>query len=1036
MDIPFSKGDLLREKHDPAKMGRYTGKRMGPDKHVMLRVEYLDGKVSWRPLAALELVKDESLDQRLIHGPYGRADDLRRVTTYEKLKGALHNVIYSMFASEIEFHPHQYKPVLKMIDSPTERLILADEVGLGKTIESALVWQELRARKGAKRLLVMCPKTLANKWEKELTEKFRVNAKCVDFGGFKKETLKAYDYDSHEFALIVTYSGLRPPKEECDLLNAPSDEGGKGSEKVEFLRRLRERAQKKPVFDLLVFDEAHYMRNPGTAVYKLGRLLSACSDAVLCVSATPINNTNKDLHSLLQFVDEDFFGNQSLFEEHLQNNIPAVRAGNILARTPLDKEALAAAVRQMGEAPRTADLELYRSLASEVRAIRPDDKMQVAKCQRMVETLNLLGSYVNRTRHVQVNAERPIREPMVLSLEFSETERRLYDAILRLVRERCKREASEFHRFRVLGLQLKAASCIPVLAKEIKGRLLSETEEFGEILGGEEDADESGGQQYTTELPSELQMLADRDFEAIDSKYAALWGMLTKEVPKEKVVIFAHYIATLEYLRSRLSQNGIPSAVIHGGTSSDVRWQEIERFSDPKGPRVLLSSEVGSEGIDLQFCHIIVNYDVPWNPMRLEQRIGRIDRIGQESKKLTIVNFKVANTVEERLYECLHEKLAIFERSLGDMEDIIGREIRQLTLDILSKDLSPEQEKDRMEKAQAALAFHAHLMQQLDESKDSLMGLSDHLQDQISEARGKGRYVQAEELERYLEDFFCREYKGCEVLHHTPFPHCYQIKLTHEALSDLNHFVSLSDPSHANYSQKTTLCFRNELVYSMSKAEKKQVQYESHLSPLVRWITKRNQESPQVLFNVSALRVPCCDILPKPGVYCYYVERWVLGGLTSKGQLAFAVGDLSSGLVRQGDEAEAIVQHLLSEGADWDYACQSTARENKQGALDAMREHMCAGFEAALVDFVNQNEVALSIRRQRAISFFDRRITGIRDALQTLRIKGRSPGIIRATEARLEKEERNKEAKLAELDRKAEVDTERAEVAAGIFLVE
>jgi len=163
---------------------------------------------------------------------------------------------------------------------------------------------------------------------------------------------------------------------------------------------------------------------------------------------------------------------------------------------------------------------------------------------------------------------------------------------------------------------------------------------------------------------------------------------------------------------------------------------------------------VGSEGIDLQFCRVLVNYDLPWNPMRIEQRIGRIDRVGQEAKRLSIVNFKVKDTVEERLYERLHEKLEKYMNSLGDLEAVIGKEVQLLTVELLSKELTPEQEAQLMEATEKAIEGQLLQIQALEESGDALIALSDYVQRKIEEDREKGRYLLPEELEAYLTDFF------------------------------------------------------------------------------------------------------------------------------------------------------------------------------------------------------------------------------------------------------------------------------------------
>lgn len=161
--VPFAPGDWVIDKNNPGNPGQYTGNCSQAGPHIMAQLIYPGGSTKKRPLACLEPMQSTAMniEGRLAVGHFGTLRDLQRLITYEKLKGVLHEVIYSMEAAQIDFYPYQYKPVLKFINSPTERLIIADEVGLGKTIESALIWIELQARRQAKRLLVVCPKILA-----------------------------------------------------------------------------------------------------------------------------------------------------------------------------------------------------------------------------------------------------------------------------------------------------------------------------------------------------------------------------------------------------------------------------------------------------------------------------------------------------------------------------------------------------------------------------------------------------------------------------------------------------------------------------------------------------------------------------------------------------------------------------------------------------------------------------------------------------------------------------------------------------------
>ena len=1004
----------------------------------MVQLSYPGGSTSWRPLACVEAMSQSgsnSIEDRLRAGHFGLIRDLKRLVTYEKLKGALHEVIYSMEAAQIDFYPYQFKPVLKFINSPTERLIIADEVGLGKTIEAALIWLELQARRQAQRLLVICPKILADKWRDELRSKFLFDARVVNFSELEEEISELRRTGpSHSFVLIATYTGLRPPKAELRLMREPPDVEPQGSLKTKLLRELHHWSLGYDPFDLVIFDEAHYMRNPATTTFSLGSNLAANAGAVLCVSATPVNNSNTDLHSLLRLTDESFFETQGMFEELLEANRPSVQAGNALSRMPLDKAMLETAVKGMSSSPFINQSPLFKQFLEKLSELDPANKSQVAKCQDLAEKLNLLGGYVNRTRRVQVKEHRPLRDPSVLLVEYSPEEMQLYRTILQIVREKCRQDSRPFHVFQVIGLQLRAASCLPVLAQEIRdGRFGTPEDLFGEAMGEEiydDIFDDNPGEELTA---AGLDKLLAYDFEEHDSKYRELKRMLTDIVPDEKVIIFAYYRPTLAYLRRRIMNEGINVAVIHGGIPNDARWEEIERFKDPRGPRVLLSSEVGSEGIDLQFCRVMANYDLPWNPMRVEQRIGRIDRVGQQAKHLSIINFKVRDTIEERLYDRLHSKLERFANSLGDLEAVIGNEVQRLTVELLSKELTPEQESRLMEQSEQVIEQRLLHVQALEESGDALIALSDYVQRKIEEDRAKGRYMQPDELEDYLTDFFEREYQGCQINFNTPFQGCLNIKLINDAQYSLANFIREDRSLSARplRQREFNITFKRDIIQNMPLSQKKSVHFINHLSPLIRWITKTNQERAHSFFNVSAIMLKYPDLTP--GDYCYRVERWTLKGLTKREMLAYGVRSLNDGRIMSEGEAEALFQHLLRQGRDWTYAdCDNNTLVSAHRMLE---RDLADRFSAAAEDFNAENTTAYQIKVQRVQSMFDRRIAQHEQRLRTLREAGREARMIRPAEGLLQNAIKNKEQRLHELKDKARVDMEQAEVAAGVFRV-
>ena len=188
--IPFQIDEWVIDTKNPSQRGQYTGRSSRAGDYLMVELRLPDGSLKRRPLNVLQSANQsggDSIEARLASASFGSIQDLQRLVTFEKLKGTLHEVVYSMEAAQIDFYPYQFKPVLKFINSPTERMILADEVGLGKTIESALIWTELQARRQAKRLLVVCPKILTEKWRDELRNKFQFDARIVDFRDLQQE---------------------------------------------------------------------------------------------------------------------------------------------------------------------------------------------------------------------------------------------------------------------------------------------------------------------------------------------------------------------------------------------------------------------------------------------------------------------------------------------------------------------------------------------------------------------------------------------------------------------------------------------------------------------------------------------------------------------------------------------------------------------------------------------------------------------------------------------------------------------------------
>ena len=296
-------GDKVRVFDSPSRVGTLSSEpAAGAGVRRRLLVNSSDGE-EYVLEASLEKVQRESRDpyELMCRGDYGRTLDLRGAITYFRLSGKLANLIYSLNTTNTQFLPYQFKPVLQFLDWPSRGNVIADEVGLGKTIEAGLIWTELRARQDARRLLVVCPAMLREKWKEELGNRFGVRAEIVDAGELLARLQVAQDRPQEEFALVVSMQGMRPPKGWNDR-KEPSK-----SAAAQLARFLLEAEANDPLLHLVVVDEAHYLRNAQTQTHRFAALLRPVADGLILLAATPIQMRSTDLFNLLHLLDEDAF---------------------------------------------------------------------------------------------------------------------------------------------------------------------------------------------------------------------------------------------------------------------------------------------------------------------------------------------------------------------------------------------------------------------------------------------------------------------------------------------------------------------------------------------------------------------------------------------------------------------------------------------------------------------------------------------------------------------------------------------------------
>jgi superfamily II DNA or RNA helicase len=619
-------------------------------------------------------------------------DALHAALTATQLRHPSTKHLYSLYASRINFVPYQFRPVLKLIQADRPRLLIADEVGVGKTIEAGLILKELQARRELKSVLVICPKPLVaeRKWMEEL-KRFDEQFTHIDGEALRhcvEETHLDGVWPQQYSRSIVPYSLF----DEALLLGKQ----GKGR-KVKGLLDL----DPPPAFDLVIVDEAHHIRNTDTWAYRTVRYFCDNAEAVVLLSATPIQLGDNDLFNLLQLVRPDLLPSRRDFD-HMAEPNPHINEAIELARNAgpewmaVARERLALALRtDWGSSVLSADPRVQPLLDSlDQQELRPEDRLRIV---RELEALYTFAPIINRTRRRDIG-NFTTRKPETVSVDFTAEQGDLHRRVLDLVaRILAHRHGDRNLQFMMTTIRRQVASCVFGLAPYLEAILSGHISRL-ELSESDSDDDLKAMTEALAEFRTDVDVLVRiaRSLSSDDPKFSAFAKVVRDKqaLANNKLLVFSTFRHTLSYLVEKLQGESIRIGLIHGDVPEEERRELRNRFSrqkdDPRAIDLLLSSEVGCEGLDYQFCDGIVNYDLPWNPMRVEQRIGRIDRYGQRSETVAIFNFITPGTVDAEIYERCLLRIGVFRQALGGSEEILGnltREIRgiaenlQLTLD-------------------------------------------------------------------------------------------------------------------------------------------------------------------------------------------------------------------------------------------------------------------------------------------------------------------------------------------------------------------
>ena len=454
----------------------------------------------------------------------------------------------------IDKHWYQIETARKVLRQFGGRALLADEVGLGKTIEAGLILSEYLARGMVQSILVLTPASLVSQWQGELASKFGISSITTDDDSRQQNPEEFWTANQRIVASLNTAKSAK----HYPLVTSRN-------------------------WDLVIVDEAHHLKNRNTLNWKLVNALN--KRFMLMLTATPVQNSLVELFNLLTLLKPGLLKTEADFKREY------VSSKN--GRIPKNPEKL-------------------RSLMREVM--------------------------IRNTRSL-VDVQLPKRFATTITVTPTESERKLYQDLSNFLRE----HSEHLDKFSRTSLLMRAGSSVNALVESLKN--------------------------ISKRLPSdELKTLTRRAAQIKQvEKARSLVELLKKS--SQKTIVFTTHKATSAYLAKTFTEAGIEFAEFLGDMSLKQKDASIEAFRD--SVPVLLASETGGEGRNIQFANAIVNYDLPWNPMKIEQRIGRIHRIGQ-TQDVFIFNFCLKDSIEEYILRILHDKINMFELVVGEIETILG----------------------------------------------------------------------------------------------------------------------------------------------------------------------------------------------------------------------------------------------------------------------------------------------------------------------------------------------------------------------------
>jgi superfamily II DNA or RNA helicase len=735
----------------------------------------------------------------------GDGELFRLVSEAERIRLAyLFDPYVAVSSSTIDPLPHQISAVYEhMLPRQPMRFLLADDPGAGKTIMAGLLIKELLIRGELERCLIVAPGSLTEQWQDELKEKFELQFELLTRD-------------------LINATGLGNPFAERPLLIARMDQLSRDDE-------LQTRLEQAPEWDLVVFDESHRMSAhyfgsevKRTKRYDMGKRVGSHARNLLLMTATPHNGKDEDFQLFMALLDEDRFAGQQKDAVHRSDPTDLMRR--------LVKEDLYT----------FAGTKLFperRSYTAEYELSEPEKVLYEKVTEYVRDEMNRADRNANQQgggkKRVNVGFALMTLQRRLASSPF---------AIHRSLERRRERLESRLKEERLLLQGREAGSKLRLDSKYDPGAIsdddiaeLYEEDTAIEVEATEEAfTDNATTAQTLEELAFEIETLKGLEMlskKVVDQRCDAKWSELDRILDDEqmrepnggrrKLVLFTEFKDTLTDLAIKIRDRlGRPEAVveIHGGVPRDKRRQIVHAFMNDPQVVVLLANDAAGEGVNLQRAHLMVNYDLPWNPNRLEQRFGRIHRIGQK-EVCHLWNLLAKDTREGDVYIQLLHKLEIAREAHGDkVFDVLGqlfsgRSLRDLLMDAVRYNQQPERQLQMDLEIEGAVN-QEHLRQLLNERALVQQGMDIHkvelLRQQMERAMARRIHP------HYVHDFFIEAFRriGGKVFEREKGR--YEITYVPPLLLDRNQQIGFGVPVQARYER---ICFEKDHVADTPRAE-------------------------------------------------------------------------------------------------------------------------------------------------------------------------------------------------------------------------